>query len=324
MYHRPAVLISFWLRLRDQKRIAHFESEEPVPFAFAESANSLVQGMQVIRSDAPIDMAKIAPRPFLRWAGSKQRLLGQILPFIPSNYGRYYEPFLGSGALFLALQPDRATLSDFSEEVVGVWKAVRDHYQYLADYLRPLKPDKSIFYDIRGSRSAIYPERAAEFLYLNKTCWNGLYRVNSKGEFNVPYGAPQTDFIFDEDNLKRCSRLLKRNGVSLSRCDFAQALRTPRAGDLVFLDPPYVTKHNLNGFRDYNERLFSWADQERLAATARRLVDRGVHVIISNADHADVVGLYDDFRLVQLERPSTLASNAAKRGRVTEAMFLSF
>lgn len=266
----------------------------------------------------------VGPRPFLRWAGSKQRLLGQILPFIPPNYGRYYEPFLGSGALFFALRPERASLSDFSEEVVGVWKAVRDNVDYLSDYLRPLKPDKTIFYDIRASRTVDYPKRAAEFLYLNKTCWNGLYRVNSRGEFNVPYGAPQSDFIFDEANLKLCADILKRSSISLTRCDFAQTLRHPRSGDLVFLDPPYVTKHNLNGFRDYNERLFSWADQERLAAMARRLVDRGVHVIVSNADHADVIALYDEFRVVQLERPSTLASNAAKRGRITEAMFVSF
>jgi DNA adenine methylase len=270
------------------------------------------------------DNATVDPRPFLRWAGSKQRLLGQIMPFIPPTYGRYYEPFLGSGALFLALRPERASLSDFSEEVVGVWKAVRDNVEYLSDYLRPLKPDRMIFYDIRGGRTLDYPARAAEFLYLNKTCWNGLYRVNSRGEFNVPYGAPQSDFIFDEANLKLCADILKRPGITLTRCDFGQTLRSPRSGDLVFLDPPYVTKHNLNGFRDYNERLFSWADQERLAATARRLADRGVHVIVSNADHADVIALYDDFRLIQLERPSTLASNAAKRGRVTEAMFVSF
>lgn len=270
------------------------------------------------------DNETVGPRPFLRWAGSKQRLLGQILPFIPQSYGRYYEPFLGSGALFLALQPQRASLSDFSEEVVGVWRTVRDNAEYLSEYLRPLKPDKTIFYNIRSRRTLEYPERAAEFLYLNKTCWNGLYRVNSRGEFNVPYGAPQSDFIFDEANLKLCADILKRPGITLTQCDFAQTLRSPRSGDLVFLDPPYVTKHNLNGFRDYNERLFSWADQERLAATARRLADRGVHVIVSNADHADVIALYDDFRLVQLERPSTLASNAAKRGRVTEAMFVSF
>ncbi|WP_295707515.1 Dam family site-specific DNA-(adenine-N6)-methyltransferase [uncultured Brevundimonas sp.] len=279
---------------------------------------------QPVTSEIDTGKGMGASRPFLRWAGSKQRLLGQIMPFVPSTYGRYYEPFLGSGALFFALQPERASLSDFSEEVVGVWKAVRDNVDYLSDYLRPLKPDKTIFYDIRGCRAPDYPKRAAEFLYLNKTCWNGLYRVNSRGEFNVPYGSPQSDFIFDEVNLKNCANILKRSSITLTRCDFAQTLRSPRSGDLVFLDPPYVTKHNLNGFRDYNERLFSWSDQERLAATARRLADRGVHVIVSNADHADIIALYDDFRLVQLERPSTLASNAAKRGRITEAMFVSF
>lgn len=262
-------------------------------------------------------------RPFLRWAGSKQRLLGQLLPLLPTSFGRYYEPFLGSGALFFALNPQRATLSDASSELINTWASVRDHQAFLASYLRPLKPSRDIFYDIRSNRAAAFPERAAEFLYLNKTCWNGLYRVNSRGEFNVPYGSPQSDFIFDEGNLELCSKLLRRREVSIRNCDFEDAINRARAGDLVFLDPPYVTKHNFNGFRDWNEKLFSWADQERLAAAARRLAARGVFVIVSNADHQDVVDLYPTFRRTSLERPSTLASNATKRGRVTEALFLS-
>ncbi|MBZ9676099.1 DNA adenine methylase [Mesorhizobium sp. ES1-1] len=263
-------------------------------------------------------------RPFLRWAGSKQRLLAQIIPLIPKSFGRYYEPFLGSGALFFALEPDRATLSDVSTELVETWRSVRDHCKDLCDYLDPLKPSKELFYQIRSGRSSEYPRRAGEFLYLNKTCWNGLYRVNGKGEFNVPYGAPQSDFIFDRANLIRCSRLISKKNISILNVDFRVSLKSVREGDLVFLDPPYVTKHNFNGFRDWNEQLFSWADQERLAATAKRLADKGAYVVVSNADHPDVAELYTGFTRSSLERASTLASNAARRGRVTEALFRSF
>jgi DNA adenine methylase len=226
--------------------------------------------------------------------------------------------------LFFALNPGRATLSDASSELIQTWQAVRDHPKDLCDYLTPLKPSKDLFYQIRSARSALYPTRAAEFIYLNKTCWNGLYRVNAKGEFNVPYGSPQTDFIFDPKVLDACTKVLRRSGITVRQTDFEIALRSARAGDFVFLDPPYVTKHNFNGFRDWNEKLFSWDDQVRLANVAQRLADRGVHVLVSNADHADVAALFSCFQKFELERASTLASDPRRRGRVTEALFVSF
>ena len=259
-------------------------------------------------------------RPFLRWAGSKQRLLSRLLPLVPESFAHYYEPFLGSGALFFALSPETATLSDKSRELIETWKSVRDNPRSLCRYLAPLKPSKELFYKIRSSRSEDYPARAGEFLYLNATCWNGLYRVNSKGEFNVPYGAPKTDFIFDRENLLACSRLLSRAEVALVGSDFAETICNASAGDFVFLDPPYVTKHNNNAFRDWNESLFSWEDQVRLASVANRLADRGVHVVTSNADHPSIAKLYRNFKQLRFDRPSTLASDATKRGRVTEAI----
>lgn len=266
----------------------------------------------------------VVPRPFLRWAGSKQRLINELLARIPDSYARYYEPFLGSGALFFALRPKRATLSDASAELIETWRSVRDHPEDLCEYLRPLKPSKDLFYRVRANRSDIQPTRAGEFIYLNKTCWNGLYRVNAKGQFNVPYGAPQSDFIFDPDNLTACSKAMRPRAISILHCDFEVALRPVRANDLVFLDPPYVTRHNFNGFRDWNEKLFSWEDQVRLAQMAERLAKRGAHVLVSNADHPEVAELYGSFRKYELERASTIASNAAKRGRITEALFTSF
>jgi DNA adenine methylase len=190
-------------------------------------------------------------------------------------------------------------------------------------YLRPLKPAKERFYAIRSARAAGRYKRAAEFIYLNKTCWNGLYRVNSSGEFNVPYGLPKTDNIVDEANLVACASALDADGVDLRCCDFEDALADAGSGDLIFLDPPYVTSHNNNGFIDYNEQLFSWADQVRLARVARELSAKGAHVLVTNAYHGEVVDLYHGFELTPVNRASTLASTASKRGRVSEALFSS-
>jgi DNA adenine methylase Dam len=155
------------------------------------------------------------PRPFLKWAGSKQALIQQILPVLPKKFGRYYEPFLGSGALFFYLKPKKASLSDVSEELINVWVQVRDAHQHLIDQLAPLRPNKDLYYKIRESRSGDPKENAAEFIYLNRSCWNGLYRVNSQGKFNVPYGSPRSDFIFDKNNIKSCSALLRGSKISI-------------------------------------------------------------------------------------------------------------
>jgi DNA adenine methylase len=261
------------------------------------------------------------PRPFLRWAGSKRALLSHIVGALPRSYGRYYEPFLGGGALFFLLQPERASLGDSCLELVQTFAAIEENVSAVLRYLRPLKPAKERFYAIRAARAAGRYKRAAEFIYLNKTCWNGLYRVNSSGEFNVPYGLPKTDNIVDEENLVACSSALGADGVDLRCGDFEDTLAGAGSGDLIFLDPPYVTSHNENGFIDYNEQLFSWADQVRLARVARELGEKGAHVLVANAYHGEVVDLYGGFELMPVNRASTIASTASKRGRVSEALF---
>ena len=260
------------------------------------------------------------PRPFVRWAGSKRPLLPHIVSVMPRQYGAYHEPFLGGGSLFFLLQPQRARLSDSCTELIATFEAVREDARAVVRHLRPWRPDPDFFYALRKSRSRGRYRRAAEFIYLNKTCWNGLYRVNSRGEFNVPYGLPKTDYILDEDNLIACGRALSHPGVSIRCCDFDRALDDVASGDLVFLDPPYVTTHNNNGFIDYNKQLFSWDDQVRLAARARELACRGAHVIVTNAHHADVLRLYEGFNVRPVSRSSTLAANPSKRSRVNEAL----
>lgn len=265
-----------------------------------------------------------APRPFLRWAGSKRAHLLNIIPALPNGYRTYWEPFLGGGSLFFLLQPESAVLGDSCQPLIGTYRAVRDGPRSIIDRLQPMAPNKDLFYEVRDRKASNRFAAAADFIYLNKTCWNGLYRVNARGEFNVPYGRPKSDGIFDPSNLLACSDLLSRPDVTLTTNDFERTLADVDEGDLVFLDPPYVTGHNDNGFVDYNEKLFSWEDQRRLASIARDLVKRGASVVATNANHSDILRLYDGFEVRGFSRLSTLAGDVAKRGLVREVVMYAW
>ncbi|WP_402844659.1 DNA adenine methylase [Microbacterium sp. GXS0129] len=262
------------------------------------------------------------PRPFLRWAGSKQRLLAQLVPHIPTFTGRFIEPFLGAGAMFFLLDTPNAILSDKIEPLVSTYDVVARRPEELLSHLENMNVlDKDFYYRIRKQTPTDEVEAAARFIYLNRAGWNGLYRVNAKGKFNVPYGRPRSGTIIDRANLLKCSTLL--SGASLAVSDFEATARQAGPGDLVYFDPPYVTGHNNNGFVDYNEDLFAWRDQERLAGVARELRDSGVHVMVSNADHSAIRELYSTFNYAQVSRRSALASSVTKRTTVTEAVFYS-
>lgn len=229
---------------------------------------------------------------------------------------------MGSASLFFLIQPHRAFLSDSCSDLVATFQAVRDNPRGILRYLLSWRPDPDFFYQVRGDRSSTRIRRAAEFIYLNKTCWNGLYRVNSEGEFNVPYGRPKTSNIIDPENLRACSRLLRRPHIQIEAADFAECARSVREDDLVFLDPPYVTRHNNNGFVDYNEKIFSWQDQIRLAKVAKTLVRRGAHVMVTNAAHRDVIDLYSGFECLEINRSSSIAANSLRRGQVSEVLLV--
>jgi DNA adenine methylase len=260
------------------------------------------------------------PRPFLKWAGSKRRLLHNIVDILPKTFRTYREPFLGSGSLFFLLRPQRAVLSDSCGNLIQTYEALRDSISDVEKGLEPLLPTKEEFYRVRSQQSCDRFLRAAEFIYLNKTCWNGLYRVNSKGAFNVPFGRPSPNLNTDAINLRACAKALSLDTVTLSTSDFEAAVTGATKDDLVFLDPPYVTGHSNNGFVDYNETLFRWEDQRRLARVATELADQGVHVIVTNADHKEVRALYPDFMYKTFERASTLASGVQYRGTVKEGI----
>lgn len=257
--------------------------------------------------------------PFLKWAGGKRWLAPYMLKMAGSE-GRYIEPFMGSGAIYFALAPKRALLSDINESLVETFRCVRDHPDEIEKLLAEHDAHHSCkhYYSIREHHYGSGVERAAQFIYLNRTCWNGLYRVNRKGKFNVPIGT-KTRAKLASDNWIGVSNLLSNAQV---RCqDFEATIDEAEYGDLVFADPPYTVKHNLNGFIKYNESLFSWDDQIRLRDSLLRAKRRGAKIFVTNADHASVRELYsEEFTLTSLKRASVLSGDPAFRGKFSELL----
>lgn len=261
-------------------------------------------------------------KPFLKWAGGKRWLFSSGQFSLPNFKGRYYEPFLGGGAVFFETQPRNAILSDSNERLIELYIAIRDELEEFERLLRghARYHSKDYYYELRGKKLRKPITRAAQFLYLNRTCWNGLYRENLKGQFNVPIGTKQT-VIFETDNFLGWSRALA--DTRLQYCDFEKAIDEADEGDFIFVDPPYTVRHNLNGFVKYNQNIFSWEDQIRLRDALNRATERGVSFAMTNADHECVRNLYAKFEQHQkLGRHSVIAGRTAYRLQSTELLVI--
>lgn len=259
-------------------------------------------------------------KPFLRWAGGKQWLSKRLCQMIPDEIGTYYEPFLGGASLFFAALPNASVLSDLNPRLIEVYQVLRDEPQDLVAVLTRWVNDESTYFKVRGNDYTKPTQRAAQFIYLNKTCWNGLYRVNRSGKFNVPYGY-NGRAVFDEAHLWRVSNALQ---TAMLRCgDFSETVGGAGNGDFVYFDPPYTTLHGHNGFRQYNETLFSWDDQLRLGQTAVMLAERGCNVVVSNASHDPILEFYPGFCHEIVSRHSILAANPKSRRATTEFLIYS-
>jgi DNA adenine methylase len=256
--------------------------------------------------------------PFLKWAGGKRWFAERCMHLIPERFERYIEPFLGSGAMFFALRPKQAILSDLNDDLINCYRAVRDAPLAVATILAAHHADHSEdhYYRVRADKPDEPVMRAAWFLYLNRTCWNGLYRVNRKNEFNVPIGT-KTAVVLDSDNFEASSRIL--SDAALENWDFEQILALAGAGDFVFVDPPYTVKHNLNGFVKYNDKIFSWADQVRLRDAVVEAASRGASVLVTNANHSSIREIYDGVGSIEvIRRASVLAANSKHRVQTDE------
>jgi DNA adenine methylase len=256
--------------------------------------------------------------PFLKWAGGKRWLTSYYPDLFPHTFGRYVEPFLGGGAVFFHLKPKVSVLSDFNVNLVHTYDQVRENWKLIEQCLKRHQRNHSprYYYEERARKHRASHERAAQFIYLNRVCWNGLYRVNLRGEFNVPIGT-KTSVLLDTDNFEYVAKLLE--GARLVASDFEPMLDATHQGDFVFIDPPYVTRHNFNGFAKYNDKIFSWADQERLSVAIARAAKRGAQILITNANHASVKYLYREIGQNRtLKRHSVLAADASNRSKTTE------
>lgn len=247
-------------------------------------------------------------------------MIKHIQDYIPSSgFRNYHEPFLGGGSIFFHLGPRRAFLSDLNGELILTYKAIRDNVELVIDQLRRYENSQEFYYEIRNARFDNDYERASQFIYLNQTSFNGIYRVNLKGEYNVPYGYRTKDF-FEPDCLREASARLK--SASVFDSDFSGIIENVKKRDLVFLDPPYTVTHNHNGFIKYNKKLFSLEDQIKLAELIDKIRSKGAYYILTNAAHAKVKEIFDRSERVQaLERASLIGGKEAKRGKFKEYVF---
>jgi DNA adenine methylase len=260
-------------------------------------------------------------RPFLKWAGGKRQLLPHLRAHVPSTFGRYFEPFVGGGALFFALQPRAATLADVNERLIRTYAGVKADVGRVIALLQEHPYDEKFFYEARDvdvdARSDA--EVAAWFIYLNKAGYNGLYRVNSKNQFNVPFGRYANPTICDEANLRACSLALAN--AELHNDSFEQVAARAKPGDFVYFDPPYVPLSATSSFTSYSANGFGAEEQIHLRDVALELKKRGVHVLLSNSSAPLVRDLYArGFDVTEVSATRMLNSKPTGRGAITELL----
>ncbi len=280
------------------------------------------------KTDVLFNQSFIDCRPFVKWVGGKSQLLSELIARIPNTFGNYYEPFIGGGALFFALQPKRAFLSDLNEELINAYTVVRDQPQALIRNLRSHKYESEYFYRVRNAdRSTTYARwssvrRSSRFIFLNKTCFNGLYRVNSKGHYNTPFGRYVRPRIVDQPNLLACSRALQR--VSLAVAPFSDIEKKIKRNDFVYFDPPYVPLSSTSSFTQYYREGFDLAMQRELFELCRRLDRRGVRFMLSNSSAPFVLDLYRRFNVELIGASRSINSKGSARGKINEVVVTNY
>jgi DNA adenine methylase len=263
-------------------------------------------------------------KPFLKWAGGKTRLLPALRESLPPRFNRYFEPFIGGGAFFFDLSPDDAILGDSNPELINCYQVVRKSPRNLIAELSKLRVKESEFYRLRELESVKLPPvvRAARLIYLNKTCYNGLYRVNRQGRFNTPYGRHSNVTLVDPENLMAASALLRR--AQLLCADFTTILESAGKGDFIYLDPPYVPVGRFSDFKRYTKDQFYEADQERLARTFHELSAKGCFILLSNSFNEKTAKLYSKFLQRTVKMPRFVNCKGEGRGHVDELLISNY
>ncbi|WP_206215001.1 DNA adenine methylase [Corynebacterium lizhenjunii] len=278
-----------------------------------------------------MNIARDNIKPLLKWVGGKRQLLPDIHAALPAEgFSHYVEPFLGGGAVLFSLLPARATVGDLNTELINVYLTVRDHVDELIGLLSTYPNEEKFFYDMRqldrepsfAHMTAV--ERAARTIYLNKTCFNGLYRVNNAGQFNAPFGRYANPAICDEPTLRAVSAYLREQDIQFHNGDYAAVLATAGPGDFVYLDPPYDPVNPTSNFTGYQSGGFGRADQIRLKEACDDLDARGVRFLLSNSATDFIQQLYSGYRVEIVEATRAVNSVASKRGKVEEVLVRNY
>ena len=268
------------------------------------------------------------PRPFLKWAGGKRQLISQFDEFLPKNYKKYIEPFVGGGAILFYLPPKQAIIIDDNVELINCYNMIKKNVDELIKSLKKHKNKKTYFYEIRSlDRDPEFynklsdVERASRTIFLNRCCYNGLYRVNSKGQFNVPFGKYKNPNFCDEKNLNAVHEALQ--DVGIHKGSFERCLEFAEKGDFVYLDPPYHPISRTAYFTSYTRKNFGKESQEKLFKTFKKLDDRGCMVMLSNSHEKFILDLYKGYKIVTIRAKRAINSVASKRGEIKEALILN-
>ena len=275
-----------------------------------------------------LEQLKSETYPIVKWVGGKRQLMFELIKNMPKSYNRYFEPFIGGGALFFELQPEQAYISDMNEELINLYSVVRDNVYELIKDLSKHEVSKEYFLEIRNiDRTEQYTElsdveRASRFIYLNRTCFNGMYRVNSQGQFNVPFGHYKNPRIIDENNLLNCSELLKKTEIKCA--DFSEILTKVKKGDFVYFDPPYVPLNETSSFTSYTKDGFDIDMQFKLRDVCNELDTMGVKFMLSNSDTKLVNELYANYEIKKVFASRQINANADGRGKITEVLVRNY
>ena len=275
----------------------------------------------------------IKGKPFVKWVGGKRQLIEKLKNFIPENYNNYYEPFIGGGALFFELSPKRAVINDYNYELINVYNWIKDEKKDV-DLCKELnkqeaKHSEEYYFEIRNKdrdkirfNKIMDYKRAARTIYLNKACFNGLYRVNSRNEFNVPFNKKEKVNTYDGQNLGIIHSYLNFNDITIKNGDFEDAVKGAQKGDLIYFDPPYDS--DTATFTSYTDNGFGKDEQVRLANLYKELSKRGCYVILSNHNTKLINDLYKEFNINVVEAKRNISANGKKRGNVEEVIITNF
>lgn len=266
--------------------------------------------------------------PILKWVGGKRQLLEDIIPLMPEKCSTYVEPFIGGGAVFFEYQPKKAIINDSNSELINVYNVVKEYPEELISKLEEHAENNSseYFYEIRAlDRNESYSKmdnvsKAARIIYLNKTCFNGLYRVNKSGYFNTPYGKYKNPKIVDADNIRNMSKLLNEKNIKILNGDYRAALKGLRKGSFVYLDPPYMPISASSSFTSYTQDGFNYENQVELKNECDKLKKKGIPFIQSNSDCKEIRELYKDYDIITVKAKRSINSKRNKRGEINEVL----